>query len=277
MPLIALPNRPTPLFARDAGGGSPALLIHGWPHDRRVWDGLADALSDAHRVIVPDLPGFGYSPPRHTGALSETPPLTMDELAADLAALLDAIGVDGPVTLGGVSMGGYVALAFAEAHPDRVETLLLFDTKATADSDAGRAKRAEIVDRVLAEGNGFLAEDCPGQQLSQHTLAEREGVVDALRAMTDAATPAGVVGAQRGMAERPDRDSACAGGSHAPTLVVGGADDSVHPAGRPAGPRRSVPARDGTPRSPTCGHLPPLEDAEATAEAVLAFLDAVPD
>lgn len=212
MPLIALPDRPTPLFARDAGGGSPVLLIHGWPHDRRVWDGLADALSDAHRVIVPDLPGFGYSPPRHAVELAEVPPLTMDELAADLAALLDALDVDGPVTLGGVSMGGYVALAFAEAFPDRVGTLLLFDTKATADSDAGRGKRAEIVDRVIAGGTGFLAEDCPGQQLSPHTLGERENVVEALRSMTGAATPAGVVGCSGGWGNAPT-GAGCAGGS----------------------------------------------------------------
>ena len=274
MPLIALPDRPTPLFARDAGAGSPVLLIHGWPHDRRVWDGLADALSDAHRVIVPDLPGFGYSPPRHTGEPAATPPLTMDELAADLAALLDAVGADGPVTLGGVSMGGYVALAFAEAFPDRVETLLLFDTKATADSDAGRGKRAEIADRVIEHGTGFLAEDCPGQQLSPHTLSEREGVVEALRSMAEAATPAGVVGAQRGMWERPDRTALC-GRLEVPTLVVGGADDAFTP---PADLRElaGLFSRGRYAEVPNCGHLPPLEDPAATAEAVLAFLEDPP-
>ena len=274
MPLIDLPDRPTPLFARDAGAGSPILLVHGWPHDRRVWDGLADALSDAHRVIVPDLPGFGYSPPRHAGEPTDTPPLTMDEMAADLAALLDAVGADGPVTLGGVSMGGYVALAFAEAHPDRVGALLLFGTKAAADSDAARGKRAEIVDRVLAEGTGFLVQDCPGQQLSPHTLAEREGVVGALRSMTEAATPAGVVGAQRGMAARPDRAGLC-GRIEVPTLVVGGADDAFTP---PADLRElaGLFPRGRYAEVPDCGHLPPLEDPAATAEAVLAFLDDPP-
>ena len=275
MPLIDLPDRPgserRTLFARDAGAGSPVLLVHGWPHDRRVWDGLADALSDAHRVIVPDLPGFGYSPPRHAGDLSETPPLTTDELAADLAGLLDALELDGPVMLGGVSMGGYVALAFCEAFPDRVEHLLLFDTKASADSDAAKGKRAEIVDRVIAEGTGFLAKDCPGQQLSPHTLAEREPVVEALKAMGEAASPAGVVGAQRGMAARPDRGGLC-GRVNVPTLVVGGADDAFTP---PADLRALAAAfpRGVYAEVPGCGHLPPLEDPAATAEAVLRSLE----
>ena len=276
MPLIALPDRPDspeargPLFARDAGGGPPVLLVHGWPHDRRVWDGLADALSDARRVIVPDLPGFGYSPPRHTGEPAETPPLTMDGLAADLAALLDALGVSGPVVLAGLSMGGYVALAFADAFPDRVASLVLCDTKATADSGAARAKRGEIVDRVIAEGTGFLAEDCPGQQLSPHTLADRPEAVEALRTMTRTATPAGVIGAQRGMAARPDRVGLC-GRVKAPTLVVGGVDDAFTP---PADLRALAAAfsRGAYAEVPACGHLPPLEDPAATAEAVLSFL-----
>ncbi|MFH5805423.1 alpha/beta fold hydrolase [Alienimonas sp. DA493] len=274
MPLIDLPNRPSPLFVRDAGHGPPVLLIHGWPHDRRVWDGLADALSDDRRVIVPDLPGFGYSPPRFEGELAETPPLTMEELADDLAALLDALGVTEPVTVGGVSMGGYAALAFAERFPERVAGLLLFDTKAKADSDAAKEKRAEIVDRVIAEGTDFLIEDCPGQQLSPHSLNERPEAVERLRDLVETATATGIVGAQRGMAERADRTALC-GRIEAPTLVVGGADDTFTP---PADLRSLA---DSFPRGryaeiPACGHLPPLEDPEAAADAVLRFLDAPP-
>ena len=157
MPLVDLPSRPSPLFCRDAGEGNPVLLIHGWPHDRRVWDGLGDRLGDRCRLIVPDLPGFGYSPPRGDGA----DPLRMGSLADDLAALLDARGVTAPVTLGGVSMGGYVSLAFLAKYPDRVARLMLFDSKATADSDAAKAKRDEIVTRLTDRGTGWLAEDCP--------------------------------------------------------------------------------------------------------------------
>ncbi|QDT17589.1 alpha/beta fold hydrolase [Alienimonas californiensis] len=271
MPLIELPNRPTPLFVRDAGHGPPVLLIHGWPHDRRVWDGLADALSDGHRVIVPDLPGFGYSPPRFEGELAETPPLTMEELADDLAALLDALGVTEPVTVGGVSMGGYAALAFAERFPDRLAALLLFDTKATADSDAARQKRSGIVDRVVAEGTDFLIEDCPGQQLSAHSLNERPEVVERLRAMVETATPAGIVGAQRGMAARAERTDLC-GRIEAPTLVLGGAEDTFTSPGELRALADSFP-RGQYAEFPACGHLPPLEDPEAAAEAVLRFLD----
>ena len=270
MPLIDLPTRPSPLFVRDAGHGPPVLLVHGWPHDRRVWDGLADALSDGRRVLVPDLPGFGYSPARFGGDPADAPPLTMDELAADLAALLDAVGVDEPVVLGGVSMGGYVCFAFAEAFPDRLAALLLFDTKATADSDAARGKRAEIADRVVAEGTGFLAEDCPGQQLSPRSLAERPEVVEKLREMTRAATAAGAIGAQRGMAGRPDRTGLC-GRIEVPTLVVGGAEDRFTAPADLRALAESFP-HGRYAEFADCGHLPPLEEPAAAADAVLAFL-----
>ncbi|NNJ25570.1 alpha/beta fold hydrolase [Alienimonas chondri] len=274
MPLIELPNRPTPLFVRDAGHGPPVLLIHGWPHDRRVWDGLADALSDSHRVIVPDLPGFGYSPPAFEGEPAEAPPLSMDDLAETLAALLDAVGVTEPVAVGGLSMGGYAALAFAERFGERLSALMLFDTKAAADSDAARGKRGEIVDRLISEGTGFLADDCPGQQLSPHSLAERPEAIERLQEMTQSATAVGVIGAQRGMAARADRTGLC-GRVDVPTLVVGGSDDTF------TSPADLRALADLFPRGryaeiPACGHLPPLEDPEAAAEAVLAFLDATP-
>src|SRR5688572_24046563 len=86
----------------DQGAGPPLLLVHGFPLDHTMWREQAAAFSKSHRVIAPDLRGFGKS----TGA-GEV--LTMSSLADDLAALLDAMQIREPVTFCGLSMGGYVA------------------------------------------------------------------------------------------------------------------------------------------------------------------------
>jgi len=95
------------------------------------------------RVIAPNLRGFG----RTSGFDDATPP-SIDTMADDVAALLDALDLSGPVTVGGLSMGGYAALAFARRHPDRMRGLVLADTRAEPDEDAARANRDASIARI---------------------------------------------------------------------------------------------------------------------------------
>src|SRR5438046_2535852 len=123
------------VLAYDASGsGRPLLLVHGYPLSRKMWDQQLENLPDAARVIAPDLRGHGES-----DMPAET--YTVDRLADDLAALLDELGLAEPVVVGGLSMGGYVALAFYRRHPARVAGLILAATRAGADSEAGKANR----------------------------------------------------------------------------------------------------------------------------------------
>src|SRR4051794_15742165 len=101
-----------------------------------MWLAQRESLSGAHRVITPDLRGFGGSP------LGADEP-SLDVAADDVAMLLDSLGLD-RVVLGGLSMGGYVAMAFVRRHGDRVRALVLADTKAGADSPQVRANRERI-------------------------------------------------------------------------------------------------------------------------------------
>ncbi len=89
----------------DIGNDVPLVLIHGFPLDRTLWRAQIAGLSQLYRVIAPDLRGFGQS--------SETDgeAVTMDQYAADLNSLLDSVNVKQAV-IGGISMGGYIALAF---------------------------------------------------------------------------------------------------------------------------------------------------------------------
>ena len=97
------------------------LLVHGFPLDRRLWAAQADALANMTRVITPDLRGHGRSQ-----ALAG--PYTMEQHADDLAALLDHLKIRRAVVVG-LSMGGYVAFAFWRRHPERVQSLILADTR----------------------------------------------------------------------------------------------------------------------------------------------------
>src|SRR5207253_8535356 len=116
------------------GSGPPVVLLHGFAFNRSLWSEQVSALSDRYRVITPDLSGFG-----ETSARSEQP-ATMREMAEDVAALMDELGIE-RCALGGLSMGGYVSLAFYRHVPLRVRVLILADTRPQADTDEARENR----------------------------------------------------------------------------------------------------------------------------------------
>src|SRR5690606_26707198 len=94
------------------GKGSPLVLLHGYPLDHHIWDAVTPLLENEFDLILPDLRGFGQSTTVET-------PYTLDDFAADIAGLLDQLGIP-KAALAGHSMGGYVALAFVNRYPERV-------------------------------------------------------------------------------------------------------------------------------------------------------------
>src|SRR5205085_4073508 len=109
----------------DAGCGAPVIFLHGFPFNRSMWREQAEALRASHRVVAPDLRGHG-----ETTVVSE--PATMEEMAEDVAALLDELNIVRAIVCG-LSMGGYVALAFFRRYSGRVRALVLADTRPQAD------------------------------------------------------------------------------------------------------------------------------------------------
>src|SRR5690348_16224827 len=108
----------TTLSYREHGSGLPVVLLHGFPLDGRIWKSQIGNLSKQYRVIAPDLRGFGQS--------KSNTPFTMKSLAQDICYLLRAIDAT-PCVLGGLSMGGYVALAFAKEYQSDLRGLMLID------------------------------------------------------------------------------------------------------------------------------------------------------
>src|SRR5919198_3719622 len=126
----------------DTGSGQPVvLMVHGYPLNRSMWDPQIGSLrAVGARVIAPDLRGFGASEAGPPG------PLTMEQHADDLAALLDYLDVREPVVYCGLSMGGYVGFAFWRRYAERVAAMVLADTRASGDSPHQRADRYTLAE-----------------------------------------------------------------------------------------------------------------------------------
>ena len=186
---LALPA--VDLALADQGAGRPVVLVHGFPMDHSIWARQVQSLAPHYRVITPDLRGSGRS--------SVTPgKVTVQQWADDLAAMLDALKIGEPIVLGGLSMGGYVALRFFEAHRSRLAGLILCDTKAAADTPQAAAGRLETAQRLEREGGRFLADAMPPRLLAAATLQRQPEVVDRLRQVILAGEPAGYAATLRG-------------------------------------------------------------------------------
>src|ERR1700682_1847070 len=132
------------------GSGPPLLLTHGYSSTSQMWRGQIEALSEHHKLVLWDRRGHGRSDyPGDASAYSEA--LTV----ADIAALLDEVGVERAI-VGGLSLGGYMSLAFYRVHPERVRALLIIDTGPGFRKDDARQgwnRRAlETGDRFEREG-----------------------------------------------------------------------------------------------------------------------------
>jgi pimeloyl-ACP methyl ester carboxylesterase len=252
----------------DEGPGPAVVLLHGFPLGRGMWKDQTHGLGSIYRVIAPDLRGHGDSP-------APEGDYTIDGMADDVVELLDTLGLDVPIVLGGLSMGGYVALSLVKRHPGRVRALLLMDTRAAADSPEAAAKREELARAVLAAGHpGPAVEAMMPRLFAPTTLKERPERVAPLRELMERNTARGVVGALRAMASRPDRTADLAS-IRVPTLVMVGEQDVITPPAEAQGLADAIPgARLEV--IPEAGHLAPYENHAVANAVILRFLDGLP-
>lgn len=207
------------LHLREAGSGLPVVLLHAFPLSSAMWIDQRNGLSDLARVVTPDLRGFGGS------QLGYDEP-SLDHMADDVAAMLDVLDLD-RVVLGGLSMGGYVAMAFLRRHPDRVRGVVLADTKASADPEPARERREGIAARLDAEGTvEALVDEVLPALCGPTTGRDRPLVLGRVKGLVEAAPPAAAAWAQRAMAARADSlDVLRTVG--VPALVVLGDEDAL--------------------------------------------------
>lgn len=242
-------------FYREQGSGPAALFVHGFPLDSTMWLEQIQILSGMRRCIAPDLRGFGRSSPSTRTVLS------MEDHADDLVAILDALGIE-QVDLVGLSMGGYIALAFGEHHPERLRTLALVDTKSTEDSPDVKAGRDAAAERVAADGRSGLAADMIGVLVAESASAWTRA---RLRTMIESTPAESIVAALRGMIHKPDRTTVLSNLS-VPVAVIVGEHDVLSPI--TDADHMAVAAGGALTIVPHIGHMSPIEDPATVAGAL---------
>jgi pimeloyl-ACP methyl ester carboxylesterase len=248
----------------ETGTGRPVVLLHAFPLSSRMWEAQRPPLEPRCRLVTPDLRGFGASAP---GA--DDP--SLDLMADDVAALLDRLELP-RVVLGGLSMGGYVAMAFVRRHPGRVAALVLADTKAGADPPPAVANRLRIADTLLAEGSTrvLLEEVAPGL-VGETTKECRPEVLEEIQLLIEKCDPAAAAWAQRAMAARPDSFDTLRAIA-VPTLVVVGEEDELAPPAEAEAMAAAVPGGRGQFVIRAAGHLSNLEMPDVFTAVLTAFL-----
>ena len=263
MPTIDGPNGA--LHYRDEGEGDPAVvLLHAFPLGADMWEPQFEAFAPRHRVLAPDLTGFGQS---HVPA--DRADYSVDRWADDAAALIAAAGVERPVLVG-LSLGGYAAFAFLRRHGQALAGLILADTRAGPDADEIRARREEQQTLLEQAGEPGPVADRLLTPLVGATSSRREVTLALARRLLDANRVEGVIGALEALKNRPDSTADLAG-IGVPTLVVAGDQDQPSP---PEVAREMAAAVPGARVVivPDAGHLSNLESPVAFNQAVAEFV-----
>ena len=248
----------------DSADRVPVLWIHGYPLNNLLWDFQIDGLADIARLIAPDLRGHGGTDPT-------PPPYSVELFADDCVRLLDSLGMEGPVVVVGLSMGGYVALDMARRHPDRVAGLILAATRAGADSPEARAGRDKAAGVAIAEGIVPIVEAMLPKLLAPGTYAAEPDLVDYVRDMMLETSVDGAVGALAAMRDRPD-STPLLPSLAVPTLVIHGEEDQLIPVSEAQAMQRAIPGAELV-IVPGAGHLPNLEQPDVFNDAVREFLE----
>jgi 3-oxoadipate enol-lactonase len=235
-----------------AGQGAPLILIHGFPLNRSIWEDVKPLLTSTFDLLLPDLRGFGDS-------VSSAPAWTMADLAADIASLLDHLGIESAF-IAGHSMGGYVALAFAQTYPQRVRGLALVSSQTFSDPAERKAGRyAEAL---------HIAEDGIGDTVQAMTakFSADTGVQKYAHDLMRQQKPAGFIGSLRAMADRADTLSVLVDSTF-PILLIHGDADALIPVDRAREIQAKVP-RAHLVELAGIGHMPMKESPQAVANAL---------
>jgi pimeloyl-ACP methyl ester carboxylesterase len=246
------------------GDGPAIVLLHAFPLDRGMWASQVAALSGRYRVHAVDLFGFG-------GCALPAGGWGVESMADALAGWILAEKISTPVVVCGLSMGGYVALAFARRHANHLRALVLADTRAEPDAEDARAARDRAIEAVQQHGSAAQVEAMLPKVLGPTTHADRPGVVSEFRRTGLSQDREAVVAGLIALRDRPDARPGLAAVA-VPTLIIVGDEDALTP---PSAAESLAAGIRGAKLVvlPGAGHLSNLETPDAFNAAVLDFLD----
>ena len=253
------------LSVRQDGQGPPLLFVHGFPLDHTMWNKQIEEFSKDYRVIAPDLRGFGAS------ALGAGP-ASMARLADDLAAMLGELQVTRPVVFCGLSMGGYVGWQFWDRHSDRLDKLILCDTRAAADSAETAHGRRETAARTLREGTaGELIDTTLPKLFAKSTNTTEPVLIDSTRRVMESTKVQTIAATLEAMAERPDFEPRLAEITVS-TLLICGEHDMITPVEEMRQVAAAIPDAQFE-EILGAGHMAPMEQPAAVNRAIHEFLE----
>jgi pimeloyl-ACP methyl ester carboxylesterase len=245
-----------------AGEGTPIVLLHAFPLSHAMWKDQVAPLAKVGRVIAPDLPGFGRS--------ARQPEPSIAEMASSVIGILDALGIQEPAVVGGLSMGGYVALEMWRQRPERIRALGLFSTRAGADTIDQRQARAHLAQTIRTEGLEPLTHTLLPKLLGKTSLTMLPMVMEQVSWLIMANKPDGVADALLAMGQRSDLTSLLPSIQVATLLLAGNEDAVIDPAESEA-MQRAIPGATLV-RINGSGHLLNLEQPSAFLTAFGSFL-----
>jgi pimeloyl-ACP methyl ester carboxylesterase len=252
--------------AAAGGSGRPRgtlLLIHAFPLNARMWEPQLALAANGWRVIAPQLRGMD-------GGSTDQPALSMDDHAADIIDLLDALHVEEAV-VGGLSMGGYVAFALLRHAARYVHALVLADTRPQADTPEGVEARKKMLTLVREKGPAAVADEMIPKLLGDETRRTRPEIAEQVRGLILASSAEAIANAVTALMMRAD-STPLLETIHVPTLIVVGEQDTITP---PALSEQMYKAIKGSEYAaiPNAGHLANLEQPDAFNVALARFLE----
>lgn len=247
----------------DRGQGACILLLHGYLETSGVWENFSERFLDQFRVITMDLPGHGKS---GTWGMVHS----MEDLAGSVIAVIDEEGID-KVFLVGHSMGGYVAMAFADLYPDHLSGYSLFHSTCFADSEEKRNNRDREISLVMCKKKRQIILVNIPKGFADVNLDRLSNEVERVKNMALSNPEEGIVAILNGMKERQDRTLVLQDPG-LPLLLIGGMKDNYIPCEvfeklAALAPHASVL------RLSQSGHMGFIEEPGPAAAAIRAMLD----
>jgi pimeloyl-ACP methyl ester carboxylesterase len=237
-------------------GKMPLVLIHGFGLDRSIWVEMVQKYLSDQFVLLPDVRGHGESEVNND-------PISISLWVEDLVRLLDYLQIE-KVVVCGHSMGGYIALAFAEQFPERLAGLGLITSRADADSEEQKAGRYRLVESVKEKGSKALAESLAPK------LSKDPNVINHSYRLITQTSSQGIISAALAMADRPNRTELLAK-IILPALVVAGAEDQIIDLDKAEKMAGLLPKGELL-IIPDAGHMPMLEKPETLSGDLLTLI-----
>jgi len=249
---------------QEQGAGKPLALIHGFPLDRRMYDNQITTLSKDFRVIAPDLPGFGQS--------KSDRPFSIASLADDVHELLKAMNAL-PCALAGLSMGGYIAQAFAKKYQADLSALILIDTRTEGDTPEGKESRNKMIELARKEGSKAISDQMLPKMFSEQTLKANGEPVTKLRDIMEHCPAKTIEHALAALRDREDYSTTLPS-IRVPTLIIVGEQDAITPP-KMAQTMHEKIAGSKLVQIPAAGHVSTMEKPQDVSDAIVSFLSQV--